>query len=51
MYFMMMDNIQNNYTKICLVILKNIDTYKKLIGRLNSSKYIFYIKYIIDFNS
>ena len=43
-----MDKIQNIYTKICLAILKNIDPYKKLIGRLNSSEYIFYIKYIIN---
>ena len=48
MYFMMMGNIQNIYTKICLAILKNIDPFKKLIGRSNSREYIFYIKHIIN---
>ena len=44
----MIDKIQNIYTKICLAILKNIDPYKKLIGRSNSREYIFYIKHIIN---
>ena len=48
MSFIMIEKIQNIYTKICLAILKNIDPYKKLIGRLNSREYIFYIKYIIN---
>ena len=44
----MINKIQNIYTKICLAILKNIDPYKKLIGRSNSREYIFYIKHIIN---
>ena len=44
----MIDKIQNIYTKICLAILKNIDPFKKLIGRSNSREYIFYIKQIIS---
>ena len=48
MSFIMIEKIQNIYTKICLAILKNIDPYKKLIGRSNSRKYIFYIKHIIN---
>jgi len=44
----MIEKIQNIYTKICLAILKNIDPFKKLIGRSNSREYIFYIKHIIN---
>ena len=48
MYFIMIEKIQNIYTKICLAILKNADHYKKLIRRSNSSEYIFYIKHLIS---
>ena len=44
----MIEKIQNIYTKICLAILKNINPFKKLIGRSNSREYIFYIKHIIN---
>ncbi len=43
----MKDKIHYIYIKICLAILKNIDSHKKLIGIPNKFEYMFYIKHII----